>query len=317
MRATQAVVSAIWNDGWLLAGWVGSLPRSVFLIMGAFLLAMVGICGFVAWRSWRVGRWLRRAAPGTAAGSETGLIHLEGRAEASPRGPIKAHVSGVPCCWCRWTVEECVQSAGGGGSGGSRWQWRTVTSGQSDRPIVLVDATGRCAVSPSGADVFPTDRTVWFGSDRRPLVPPPSRGSPGDRSMASGTVVVMGTPAHRYRYTEECLYPGDPLFVVGWRGDHEDPADEDSPDEDDGHEDEDDEGAEDTGNPAQRESPRPDKSGESHPRVGRPPTGHGILFLSALSREKTMAVHRHGVIGAGMIALLLMATFLCFLWSRF
>ncbi|MFN0127152.1 MAG: hypothetical protein ACKV19_10770 [Verrucomicrobiales bacterium] len=314
---------------------VSRLPVTVFVIMAGFIVAMAGVTGFVAWRTWRLGRWVARASSATAAGAENGLVAVEGRATAPPGGVVPAGLSRVPCCWYRCTVEEYVKSPSGG-SQGKRWHWTTIESQTSGRGFLLADATGQRAVWPEAAEVYPTDRARWHGSTRRPSDPPPSRGSPGDRPMGEANIVVMGQPAHRYRYTEECVYPGDALFVVGWasrsRSDHGEAESEDT-DESDGEDEGEEEDLEDGEDVDQRaneqdeaavlfeeesQDPPPGIGGDDRIRshLAKPPPGRGAFVISSLGREATMALHRRGVLGAGFITLLLLAGLIWLVMAR-
>lgn len=311
-------------------GVISRLPGTVFVIMAGFIVAMAGVTGFVAWRTWRLGRCVARATPATTVGAMNGLVAVEGRAAAPPGGPVPAGLSRVPCCWYRCTVEEYVKSQAGGGQG-KRWHWTTIESQTSGRAFLLEDSTGHCAVWPEGAEVYPTDRARWHGSTRRPTEPPESRGSPGDRPMGEANIVVMGQPVHRYRYTEECLYPGDTLFVVGWasRGGKNHGMDE-GEDLEDEEEDEELEDAEDVEPLAEErnddddlfeeesQGPPPGIDGDDRIRshLAKPPAGRGALIVSSLGREATLSLHRRGVLGAGLITLVLLAGLIWLVMAR-
>jgi hypothetical protein len=88
-----------------------------------------------------------------------------------------------------------------------------VSGATSDAPFVLRDATGACLVRPAGADVTPTDRSVWYGAGPEPDDRNPPRLAP--TQSRTPVLEVAGGSSHRYRYSEERIYPGDPLLALG------------------------------------------------------------------------------------------------------
>ena len=126
-----------------------------------------------------------------------GLVELVGQVEAGGYAPLLSPLAGRPCLWYRFTVEELQRR-------GRNTEWRTVERGSSDRPILLRDETGSCWIQPAAAEVHPRQRRRWEGNRRWPL----------------GNVVQTGVLgallARRYRYTEEWLQEGDPLYALGW-----------------------------------------------------------------------------------------------------
>ena len=116
-----------------------------------------------------------------------GYVELYGRARLLPGPPIVAPLSGLPCAWFRYRVEE--RSEGG--------RWWPVDAGDSDNLFALDDGAGHCVVDPEGADFVKTRRDVWYGS------------LGGARTHA-----LWGIGA-AYRYTEQRILPGEELHVIG------------------------------------------------------------------------------------------------------
>lgn len=133
-----------------------------------------------------------------------GYIELQGRAELMDGDPIYAPLSLRPCIWYRYKVEEKHRSHTGSGS---RSEWRTLENGISDSLFYLVDSTGRCAVDPEGAKVTASSRDVWYGNNR----------TPGRLDTETGWKRFSGVSriGRNYRYTEERIEPGDPLYALG------------------------------------------------------------------------------------------------------
>jgi hypothetical protein len=107
--------------------------------------------------------------------------------------PVVAPLSGQRCVWYRFEVEEKSDN-----------DWRTVEKGRSEAIFHLDDGTGTCIVDPDGARVLPLHKQTWRGEGRRPDRPPGERDWL-DRLLESG----------RYRYTEERIRDGEPLYALG------------------------------------------------------------------------------------------------------
>ncbi len=133
-----------------------------------------------------------------------GYIELQGHAELMDGDPIYAPLSSRICIWYRYRVEEKHRTRSGSGS---RSEWRTVDSGLSDSLFYLVDATGRCAVDPDGAKVTASSRDVWYGNHR----------VPGRLAADTGWMRFTGISqvGRKFRYTEERIEPGDPMYALG------------------------------------------------------------------------------------------------------
>lgn len=126
-----------------------------------------------------------------------GYIELEGHARLLPGDPIVAPLSGVRCVWWRYRIQERESSG--------RPRWDTIASGTSDSLFELDDGSGRCVVDPVGARVIPSVRRVWTGNTAN--APPP---------LSTGGGWIGRLPFGRYRYTEELLEAGTPLYALGW-----------------------------------------------------------------------------------------------------
>lgn len=180
----QTVAAAPVSDFWF---WVGA---GVVLALAAFVFTF---------------RWLVRArliedVPTSRIRSAAqGYIELEGVGELMQGEPILSPLTQTPCTWYRCKVEERT------GSGNKR-RWHTVRHEVSDGLFLLRDATGLCVIDPEGAEVIPGEKLVWYGDATLPLRAPRHTGR-WSWLLASGG---------DYRYTEERLLPGTPLYALGW-----------------------------------------------------------------------------------------------------
>ena len=135
-----------------------------------------------------------------------GYVELIGQAAMMRGEPVIAPLSGMPCCWWRYRVERKHDKG-----------WRVSSSGQSEHLFVLRDETGDCIIDPDGALVTPSEKSVWYGPNARPGAGP-DRGA-----LSSGTPATLfglNAAVHadfggNYRYTEETIIPGDPLYAIG------------------------------------------------------------------------------------------------------
>jgi hypothetical protein len=121
-----------------------------------------------------------------------GYVELCGRA-AAQGGMLTAPLTRLPCVWYRFKVQERRRTS-------KNDRWVTIDRGKSELPFVLEDTTGRCLVEPAGADLNARTTDTWYGSGRH--TPRPHESSWLQLSR-------------RYRFTEERILPGDPVYVLG------------------------------------------------------------------------------------------------------
>jgi hypothetical protein len=125
-----------------------------------------------------------------------GYVELVGMLrELSVPQPV-APLTGEHCLWWRYCIEEYR-------SNGKRSSWSVLERGTSETWLRLADATGECLIDPRGADVHPAFRKVWTGSLRHP------------RGVAPSGWLGLLSSGKRYRYTEERLHEGEPLYAIG------------------------------------------------------------------------------------------------------
>jgi len=124
-----------------------------------------------------------------------GYGELSGMAQLMDGAPIVAPLTGKTCAWFRYKVEKMGDK-----------HTHVVDSGSSDELFLLVGRTGRCVIDPEGATVITRHKEVWFDYSY------PSR-KRGGRSGLLGQ--MLGRVGSRYRYTEERLRAGEPLYAIG------------------------------------------------------------------------------------------------------
>ncbi|MDM8347515.1 GIDE domain-containing protein [Pseudomonas sp. sp1636] len=125
-----------------------------------------------------------------------GYAEFYGVLVAQANAQVRAPLTGKPCLWWRFKIEQHQSS-------GKSRSWRVVESGSSEAWLCLHDGTGDCLIDPRGAEVRPAIREVWQGSLRHPMGP-----------AKSGLLSWLGS-GKRYRYSEERLQVGQPLYAIG------------------------------------------------------------------------------------------------------
>lgn len=161
----------------------------------------LGACFGGGWwvlRRWSQARHLLDTPTSKIRSAAQGYVELYGLLEeVSGDSEIRGPLTGKPCLWWRFRIEEYVS-----GNDDKR-HWRVLESGASSAWLCLNDSTGRCLIDPRGAEIKVMARDVWEGSQRHPLGPPKS----GLRGFLSA--------GRRFRYVEERLHAGQPLYAIG------------------------------------------------------------------------------------------------------
>lgn len=117
--------------------------------------------------------------------------------------PIVAPLSGLPCVWFRYRIEEQIATEH---RGHTQTRWQVVGKGESTECFWLVDDTGRVAVDPEGADIVSKHKDVWQ-----------SRSMRGGINQPAYITSFIATHSGRnpYRFTEERINPGERIYALG------------------------------------------------------------------------------------------------------
>ncbi|HET7756090.1 MAG TPA: GIDE domain-containing protein [Steroidobacteraceae bacterium] len=124
-----------------------------------------------------------------------GYVKVTGRALPAGPGPTAAPLSSRPCVWWDYKIDRQERDSRG------RESWHTVERASSVELFALSDGDAECLVGPVQAEVTPTIRSVWYGTEPRPPGPPP----PVNTALLAGP----------FRYTERLLEVGAQLSVLG------------------------------------------------------------------------------------------------------
>jgi hypothetical protein len=191
-------------------GWLARLgervahadPVAIGLLAGG-LIAAAGVSLALAWRQLHRARLIADTPTARARSAPQGYVELAGRARPFGESPLVAKLTGLPCCWYRYRIEEQVESHDQNNRGRSRW--RTVDQGESDDTFWLEDDTGRVAIDPSGADVETRYLDTWE-----------SRRLTGINYTSFVREFLTSHPGSTiYRFREWRINRNDPIYVLG------------------------------------------------------------------------------------------------------
>jgi len=171
-------------------------PGPEFAFWSGLALAGTLFCLWRARTSLARARLIADLPTSRVRSASQGLVELAGFARTAGEALV-APLSGRPCLWWRYRIERHRSTRHGS-------SWTTVERGASEAPLALDDGSGHCLILPDGGEVHSHRVKRWTGHRRQPL---------GDGSGDHGLLgAVFG---QRYRYTEEIIVAGDPLYVVG------------------------------------------------------------------------------------------------------
>lgn len=177
---------------------VGGAPAAEFWFWVGAGVALAAVAVVFAFRWVARARLVEDIPTSRIRSAAQGYVELEGVADLMQGEPIVSPLTGTPCTWYRCKIERRT------GSGDKR-RWRTLEKYLSDGLFLLRDATEICVVDPEGAEVIPAEKLVWYGDSAMP------RGAPLHTGRWSWLL-----QSGEYRYTEERLLPGEPLYALGW-----------------------------------------------------------------------------------------------------
>ena len=133
-------------------------------------LAAALACGFLiryGFRQLRKKNMIENVPSSPIRSVAMGLAEIKGRAPAAAP-PLTAPLSGAPCHYFRYRVEEERHRSKGGK------EWVTIDQGESNVPFHVEDPTGRILVNPAGAELLlkrdyqKIERGEgWFGKRKR------------------------------------------------------------------------------------------------------------------------------------------------------
>lgn len=175
--------------------------RFKFWLIVAGLAAAAVYSFWYALKAWAKNRVIEDTPISRVRSAAQGYVELSGRGVLPPTSANKGPLTGIPCTWWRYKVEERSST-------GKSRSWTTLQNDTSDVPFLLDDGTGQCLIDPRGAEVFPGATDVWYGPTEWPEV-----------RIPNGTGVfgwlVDACMTDKYRYTEYRLQPQEHVHAIG------------------------------------------------------------------------------------------------------
>lgn len=126
---------------------------------GAFATAMalIGTTSLYAWyANLRRFRAVADTPTAKAASAPQGYVELVGHGVHPLGEKLTSYLTGLPCLWYRYTIEE---------KNGD--QWRHIDSGMSADTFGLRDGTGMVLIDPDGAEIHTTHKAIWTHDNYR------------------------------------------------------------------------------------------------------------------------------------------------------
>ena len=194
-----------------LASWLSELARQISqgdpVEVGFGVALLAAGCAYTSWRTWRNVSHIRLIEDTPTAkirSAPQGYVELEGVGKLMDGPPIIAKLSGLPCVWFRYQVEELVKSYH---KGRTQTRWQVVEKGESTETFWMQDDTGRVVIDPEGADVTPRHKDRWRSGSRLGGIA---------RQPAGASRLFASHVGHgNYRLTEERINSGESLYALG------------------------------------------------------------------------------------------------------
>lgn len=124
-------------------------------------LICLGLLALISLAAWLSALHRRRALDDTptsrVASAAQGYVELRGSGRALAGMPLLSPLSGFPCLWYRFQIEEKSHDG----------KWRTVERGESTSSFILDDGSGECVIDPENAEVMTRHKNVRNTGKRR------------------------------------------------------------------------------------------------------------------------------------------------------
>jgi hypothetical protein len=185
---------------------LASLSDGYFLLWSSILILLTLTAFYFAFRNLHRARLIEDTPTSRIRSAPQGYVELVGEAAMMSGEPVLAPLSSTPCCWWRYKIERKNDKG-----------WRAVRSDKSDNLFLLRDSTGECIIDPDGAKVSPSEKNIWYGPNPTPTAgPDKGTGTRYAKVKRFGIRISVNiTFDGDYRYTEETIIPGDPLYAIG------------------------------------------------------------------------------------------------------
>ena len=194
-----------------LAQWLSELARNINqgdpVGVGIAVAVLAAGSAFCSWRTWRHVSHIRLIEdPPTAKirSAPQGYVELEGVGKLMDGPPIIAKLSGLPCVWYRYQIEQQVTYHH---KGHTQTRWEVIEKDESNETFWLQDETGRVVIDPEGADVAPRHKDRWRSGT--------SLGGIARQPAGASRLFASNVGHGKYRLTEERINNGERLYALG------------------------------------------------------------------------------------------------------
>ena len=194
-----------------LAQWFAGLAHSIHqsdpAAVGIAVAALAAGSAYCSWRTWlRVSniRLIEDTPTCKIRSAPQGYVELEGLGKLMDGPPIIAKLSGLPCVWYRYKIEQQVTTHY---KGHTQTRWEVIEKDESTETFWLQDETGRVVIDPEGADVTPRHKDCWRSGSALGGIA---------RQPAGASRLFASNAGHgNYRLTEERINSGESLYALG------------------------------------------------------------------------------------------------------
>ena len=115
-------------------------------------MALISLSSFLAWYlNLRHFRFIVDTPTSKVASASQGYVELLGRGVHQPGERLISHLTGRPCLWYRYRIEEMRDN-----------KWRLLDSGESSDTFGLQDGTGMVLIDPDDAEIHTTNKDAWL-----------------------------------------------------------------------------------------------------------------------------------------------------------
>jgi len=183
------------------AGLASTIHQSNPMAVGIAVAVLTAGSAYCSWRTWRnvsIERLIEDTPAIKIRSAPQGYVEIEGLGKLMDGPPIIAKLSGLPCVWYRYQIEEYTTG------GRDRSRWVTVDKGESTEIFWLQDETGRIVVDPEGADVTPRHKETWK-----------SRAAISGVAYPKYMSTFLAASDNTYRFTEERINSGERMYAIG------------------------------------------------------------------------------------------------------
>lgn len=118
---------------------------------------LIGLTSLFAWHAnLRRFRVVADTPTSRVSTAPQGYVELVGRGVHPGGEPLRSHLTGLPCLWYRYRIEELNGN-----------KWRLLDAGVSHDTFAVDDGTGTVLVDPDGAEILYPNKQTWIDGPHR------------------------------------------------------------------------------------------------------------------------------------------------------